>query len=314
MWIAFLLGLLSPLLLWIILRLKTSRPDGIHLSKIHPYRAMMVHVMKTRAESIVFYDLEIDAAPIKAYVKEAREVFHTDMTHCLVGAIAIGLIKAPEMNQFSMGHRLYQRKGRWITFSMKRQKGNKRAKIATVKSEIPEGLTFRELCEHLQASIGEQRSDKVTYHDKEYNLLTKLPTPILGMGVNIVKAFDTLNLLPGSFIEGDALYTSAFVANLGSIGMKTAYHHLYEWGNCPLFIMAGKTEQKPVVIDGKVEIKEVLPLRITYDERIDDGLTANDGLKAVQAALEDPYRYLGCLKEDGSDTFPLGESADPATD
>lgn len=306
-----LIWILVPLacfiVVWLLPHAKTSRPDGTLLPKVHPYRTMMQYIMPTRAESVVYYDLNIPADALLSYIEEAKEPLSANMSHCLVAAVAVGIEKCPEMNQFPSGYRLYQRKGRWITFSMKRKKLDKKAKIATVKKEIPEGVTFAELCQLINGDIKEQRSDKVTYHDKEYSLLTKLPRPFLSLGIRIVKWLDYHNLLPADFIEGDALYTSAFIANLGSLGMDTAYHHLYEWGNCPLFLMCGKVVEQPVVVDGEVRIQSVLPIRITYDERIDDGLTASHGLKAVEQVLCDPRTYLGCLKADGSDTFPMGQ-------
>lgn len=306
MWCWIGLGAAILFVFWIILHAKTSRPDGTLIENVHLYRIMMQYAMPTRTESLVYYDLEVQADALLSYIQEARQHFHTDVTHCLVAACAVGLQENPEMNRFPSGHRLYQRHGSWITFSMKREKKNKKAKLATVKKQIPDHMTFEQLCAYLSEEIHVQRSDRETYHDKEYSLLTMLPRPLLRFGVNVFRMLDYYNILPGSFIEGDALYTSIFLANLGSIGMKSAYHHLYEWGNCPLFFMVGSVEERPVVEQGKVVIRKVIPMRLTYDERIDDGLTASSGIATVQRVLEDPFRYLGCVKADGSDHCLLG--------
>jgi hypothetical protein len=124
-----------------------------------------------------------------------------------------------------------------------------------------------------------------------------------------VKTLDYYNVLPASFIVNDGLYTSMFIANLGSVGMDAGFHHLYEWGNCPLFLMAGKVEERPVVHDGAVVARKQLHVRWSYDERIEDGLTASFGIESVIRALEHPYEYFGCLAEDGSDARPLDRNA-----
>ncbi len=295
-------------LVWLLLENKKSRPDGEFIRQVHPYRIMMQYIMPTRNESIVYYDFDVEAEKLLKYIEEAREHFHVDVTHCIVAAAAVGFFETPEMNRFVVGRRLYQRKGTWITFSMKRKKLDKKAKLAAVKKKIEPTLTFRELCEEIQKEIEFQRSGKKTYHDKEYSILTSIPRPFLNFGIRFIKWLDYYNILPASFIDPDPMYTSLFVANLGSLKMSAAYHHLYEWGTCPLFLMAGKVEERPVVVDGKIEIKKILPIRFAYDERIDDGLTANYGMLTFKKVLEDPYRYLGCLKEDGSDAVPLGET------
>jgi hypothetical protein len=101
------------------------------------------------------------------------------------------------------------------------------------------------------------------------------------------------------------MYTSIFLANLGSLDMDPGYHHLYEWGNCPLFMMVGRIQDRPVVVDGELVVRKTLHIRWSYDERIDDGLNARFGIESVKRALEDPFVFLGCLEADGSDARPL---------
>src|SRR5690606_4112017 len=146
--------------------------------------------------------------------------------------------------------------------SMKRKKMSKRAKLSVVKLEIRDGETFRELTERINAGIEVERSGQRTAADKEYDLFNLLPRPLLSGAARLLRALDYYGLLPyGAFIEGDGMYTSMFVANLGSLGMAPGYHHLYEWGNCPLFLMVGKIEDRVIVEDGKPVHVRVLPLR-----------------------------------------------------
>ena len=70
--------------------------------------------------------------------------------------------------------------------------------------------------------------------------------------------------------------------------MAAPYHHLYEWGNCPLFLMIGRMEERRVSVNGRLEVKKILPIRWAYDERIDDGLNARDGMDFFREAMENP--------------------------
>lgn len=297
----------GALALWVLLHLKTSRCDGIYIKNLHPYRRMMSFLMTSRNGAVVYYDDYAKADKLLAYIAEAREQFHVDVTHCLIGACSASLAHTPEMNRFTVGNRLYDRKGRYITFSMKRKKRNKKAKISAVKTQLADGATFRDLVQSINEKIGVERSDKVTYTDKELSLFLRLPRPLLRVGIRLFHTLDYFNLLPGSFIHPDPMYTSIFVANLGSLGMRAGFHHLYEWGNCPLFMMVGAIEDRPVVVDGKVEVQKTIHIRWSFDERIDDGLTSSYGMETVRRVLEDPHRYLGCLKADGSDAHPIDQ-------
>ena len=76
-----------------------------------------------------------------------------------------------------------------------------------------------------------------------------------------------------------------------------------------MFMMTGKIEDRPAVVDGQVVVRKTLHIRWSYDERIDDGLNARFGINAVHRALENPFEYFGCLAHDGSDRRPLDAGA-----
>jgi len=297
---------------WAALSSKTSRPDGEPIRKLHPYRQLMPYVMIGRNESVVFFDTYVNAEDLLAYIEQAKERFPVDITACLVGAGFVGLCENPSMNQFASGRRLYTRKGRYITFSMKRVKKDAKAKLSAVKIRYPEGATFRDLCEKIHGNIKVERSGERTYADKEFDLFRRIPRPLMVGAQKLLASMDYYNILPGGFIEGDGMYTSIFVANLGSVDMDPGYHHLYEWGNCPLFMMVGRIQERPVVEDGKVVVRKQLHIRWSYDERIDDGLSARFGIDSVKHALEHPFEYFGCLADDGSDARPLDKDAPKA--
>jgi hypothetical protein len=284
---------------------KRSRPDGRLVSGLHPYRRVMGFVMPSRNESIVYFDSYVDAETLLAYLAQAGPKFGCDISHCLVASGLISLVQNPTMNRFSVGGRLYDRNGIQISFSMKRGQGERGAKLSVVKLRLEEGESFRELCERINTSIRVERSGERTYADKEFGILSRIPRPVLWAGVRFLKMLDYYNLLPASFIDNDPLYTSLFCANLGSLQMGAGYHHLYEWGTCSSFVMAGQIEERPVVRNGTVEARKILHLRYSYDERIDDGLNARFGIAGFVYGLEHPFECFGCLAEDGSDARPM---------
>jgi hypothetical protein len=264
------------------------------------YRRLMGFIMP-RNESIVYFDSYVDAEHLLAYLDQAREV----RLRRLPGSHRLPHHgQNPTVNRFSLG-RLYDRDGVYLSFSMKRAQLDRAAKLSVVKIRLQEGETFRQLCERINGGIRAERSGERTYADKEFGLMSRIPRPLLALGVKALKTLDYYNLLPASFIENDPLYTSMFCANLGSLQMGAGYHHLYEWGTCSTFTMAGQIEDRAVVRDGKIEIRKILHLRFTYDERMDDGLNARFGIETFVYALEHPFECFGCLAEDGSDARPL---------
>jgi len=290
-----------------LLNLKTSRPDGKLINKfdMHAYRTMLGYIMPTRNESVVYFDSFVRAEALLDYLEKTREKQEVGIIHCIMAAVTSASERNPKMNTFISGRRLYQRNNWYVSFSMKRKKMNREAKVSAVKLKLDDSETFNELVERMNGNIKVERSDAETYADKETNLLLKLPRPILRFACALLRWVDYYNLLPKSFIDGDAFYSTIVCANLGSVGMGAAYHHLYEWGNCPLFLMVGKIEDRPVVEDGVVVARKILHLRWSYDERIDDGLTSRYGIDAVKNSLEHPFETFGCIEDDDSDVRPL---------
>ncbi|MEZ4458802.1 MAG: hypothetical protein R3E66_03555 [bacterium] len=293
-------------LLWVLLENKTSRPDGTPV-KHHPYRKIMWYIMPRRDDGVVYFEHDVVADKLLDYVEQANKRFDCSVSTVLLAATARALIQTPAMDRFVVGNRMYQRKQPSISFAMKRKRKDKSSKLATVKQPIGQDDTIESIANAVLARVSVERTDAKTYADKEYALFNMLPRPFFKVAHRLFRTLDYYNLLPGSFIENDPLYTSVFLAFLGSVNLDSAYHHLFEHGTCPLFITYGKVMDRVVVIDGQAVVKPTIRFKVTYDERVDDGMTAGDGMYKMIATIEDPFLHLGCLAEDGSDAYKFGE-------
>jgi pyruvate dehydrogenase E2 component (dihydrolipoamide acetyltransferase) len=76
------------------------------------------------------------------------------------------------------------------------------------------------------------------------------------------------------------------ITNFGSFGMRSGTPLL----NPPevAILGCGRIEEKPLVIQGQVEIRPVLPLALTFDHRLLDGTAAAKFLDHLKALLADP--------------------------
>lgn len=290
--------------LFLVVEFKTSRPDG-ELIPMPPFRRIMQFLMPTRTESAVYFDAWVDAENLLAYHAKVKDSLGAGLTHITVAAAGMALSATPRMNRFVMGGRLYARKGKWLTFSMKRKKLDREAKLGTVKLEFLDGESFADWCVRVNGGIGEERSGKRTAGDKELDLFNLLPRHGLRAAAWLINTMNYYNVLPGEFIRTDPMHCSIFVANLGSLDMDPGYHHLFEYGNAPLFIMVGRIKLEPTVVGGQVVARRRIHVRFSYDERIDDGLNTRFGIEAIRTVLADPERFLGCVAADASDRKPM---------
>jgi len=254
----------------------------------------MPFIMRKRNESTVFFEQKLDTSRTLTFLNDfrSRTGLHATLLHLLIYASTQMLKQRPRMNRFVAGGRIFQRRGIWISFSAKKRK-TEDAPIVLVKREIDPSWSFEELVKQIEGGISEGRSDKSSTTDTELSLMFKLPTLLVGWLVWLLMKLDHFGLLPGTFIRKDPLFASMFIVNLGSINLDAGYHHLYEYGNIPMLIMAGRSKEEVVVgPDGKPEIRFMMTLRYSFDERIEDGLYGARALEIMKRMIEDPASHL----------------------
>src|SRR5215467_5543657 len=204
-----------------------GRPDGTPVPGVHPVRRIMPFIMPTRTEAFVLFEQQIDMEPVRRFLASANAGRPADravtLFHLVLRGIGMALDEFPRLNRFVAGSRLYDRRGIWLSFSGKKRM-ERDAPIYTSKVAFDPAETLDAMVDRLQAAVGEGRSNRESATDREIKTFLRIPAPILRIGTRLVRRLDGWNMLPASFTAGDPLYASAFVANLGSVGLEAAYH------------------------------------------------------------------------------------------
>jgi len=268
------------------------RRDGT-LAKVAPYRRILPFLMRGKNESSVLFEQHLDMSRAQPWLEawNRRTGQHATVFHLVLHALGRMLHDRPQLNRFIAGRRIYDRRGVFLTFSAKKAM-REDAPLATVKREFPRGERFAEMVAALNTEIRVAKSDAVSKVDKELAVFLRFPGFLLAASVALLRWLDGHGLAPRALIGDDPLYTSAFVANLGSLKIDAAYHHLYEYGNCPLFCTVGRLAPAPIVVDGEIQVRPSLLLRYTYDERVEDGFYAASGIALLRAWIEDPAEWI----------------------
>jgi len=272
-----------------------KRCDGELVRVDDADRRIMPYLMRGRNESITYLDLVSDVSATERFLEDfSRENpgIHATLFHVVMWALGRTLAERPHLNRFVSGGRHYDRKGIFISFAAKQQMSDD-APLVVVKHRVDPDQPFYELVPALNTEIAQARSPGVTTVDRELAVLLHLPGSALRLVLALERLLDRLGMLPASFVDPDPMFTSAWVANLGSLKMESVFHHLYEYGNAGLFCTIGRLEEEPAVHDGQVVAARVAHLRCSYDERIDDGMYAGAAASLLKAMVEDPLAH-GC--------------------
>ena len=80
-------------------------------------------------------------------------------------------------------------------------------------------------------------------------------------------------------------------SSMGSLGIPPIYHHLYDFGNLPIFLAFGaKRRENFMLPDGTVQQKKYIDFTVTTDERICDGFYFASSIKFMKRCLANPER------------------------
>jgi hypothetical protein len=243
---------------------------------IAPYRRMLAHVTPNRGSAEVSFRQTVDLGRTLPWLKaNSTEERPLRLLHVYLAAAARVLHERPRLNRYCTGTRFFQRDGVWVTVSAKKSLDDG-AKVVMLKIPLLADDTPHSIQERLAEALAPSRRGEVIAQEKEFDLFLALPDFMVGWAVSLAHWLDRRHWLPGFLVDPDGLFTSMVVANLGSVGLDAAGHHLYEWGNCPLFVVIGRIDQD------RVEVQ------YTFDERVEDGLYCALSLKVLLSLLEDP--------------------------
>lgn len=266
-----------------------DRYDASRVDLGRGFKAIFPYIMRGRNESIAYYPVSFDAEPLLAYVAERKEGGDpVTLFEVFLLALVRILRERPTLNRYFIGRRLYQRHDVVLSFIARRSYTDDSSEtdvLVTIKDTDDAASILKKVRGEIRvARSGEQKADEGLI-----DLFMRLPRGLLGVAVRALEWWDFHVDTPG-FLRGlDPLRCSAYVANLGSVGMGASYHHLFEWGTCSLFITIG--EVKPAVTvsdDGRPVVKQMLELRIALDERIADGYQDARALDLFAEYLRDP--------------------------
>ena len=269
---------------------RRNRPDATLVVDAPGYRRFMPALMPTRNGSVVYFDqrLRVDGTErFIAGVRAEHPELHPTLFHVVLWAMARMFARHPHINRFVAGGRLYQRDEITIAFTVKSEL-TEQGTLLEVKHRFDPDQPFVDLVRALQGEVTSSRGGAQGLADRELDLFLRLPPALRRGVVRLASAANARNLLPPAFIEGDPFFASAFVTNLGSVGLDAAFHHLYEYGTIPVFGVLGLVHETVEVEDGRPVVARTASMKFTYDERVEDGLYAAGALADFQAMVEHP--------------------------
>lgn len=268
-----------------------DRRDGRLMRDLDSLHFITAIIYPNRCDNEAYIGEKIDLTHINAYL-EKKNADQTDFPYTMFHVIVAALIKTitlrPKLNRFIVNRNFYQRNEVSAAFVVKKKFSDTAAE-ALAFVHATEESTLDTLHSDLFQQITACRSDRPDSSTDSMDMLNRLPRFVGKAAVRILCWLDRHGLVPASMVETDPYYASVVLSNVGSIKLKSGYHHLTNWGTCSLFCLIGEKKLSPVFQpDGSYEMHETLELGITIDERLADGYYYAKSIKLLKYLLQHP--------------------------
>ncbi len=281
-----------------------DRKDGALVRDGHGLQMIMSLLMPNRADNEVFLHETIDATELVRYLEEKNSGdidYKTTIFHCVITALARMVRERPIMNRFIQGGRIYQRYDISLSFVAKKRftDGADEALMVLVPKDTD---TINEISRKIVGDVKDSRkTEGVTAGsiDELMAKLAKLPRLLLMFIVWTVRVLDYWGINPDFLTDGDPNYTTILVSNLGSIKCPSVYHHLNNYGTNSIMVTIGTLHKEEILMDdGHKEIRDVVDIGATLDERIGDGFYFAKSLKLIKHIFAHPELLEQPLNEE----------------
>ena len=273
-------------------RKRGDRRDGRWV-KVPGLQSIMALLMPNRTDCEVYLHDTFDCTEILKFI-EKKNAGKTDekmtLFHCIVTAVAKMVYERPLMNRFVQGGRTYERFDITLSFVCKRRFTD-HAEEALMVLKANDDDNIDSISKRIIGDVLEtRRSEKATGGiDEVLDNFAKIPRLLLIPIVRIIRWLDYWGLCPKAITEGDPNYTTVLLSNLGSIKCPSVYHHLNNYGTNSVLITIGTIHKEEMLMpDGTKQIRDVVDIGATLDERIGDGFYFARSLKLIKHLFSNP--------------------------
>ncbi len=252
-----------------------DRTDGRRIRTEPPMNQVSPYVMWTRCSSMNLFKEAFEITNVERYIRQKRKEGLTSfgLMHVLLATYCRTLCRYPALNRFIAGQKIYSH-GDDIQFCLTVKKEMTSTSPETViKVHLSPTDTAEDVYNKLNKEI---ETVKNTPLDSSFDNLAHafmlIPGLFLKFTVWLLRVLDYFGLLPKFLLELSPFHGSVFFTSMGSLGIPPIFHHLYDFGNLPVFCSFGcKRRELEIQEDGTVVQKKYLDFNVSMDERIADG-------------------------------------------
>jgi pyruvate/2-oxoglutarate dehydrogenase complex dihydrolipoamide acyltransferase (E2) component len=263
------------------------------------FRKIAMGSWRTAGDPSVYGLLEIDVTKALKFLEQEQKQTQTKLSvaHLVGKAAAQVMHQRPEINGLIRFKRIYQRKHVDLFYQVNIP-GDPSDPVgqAMLSGEIvrqAENLTVVQIGEELDRKARIIREGGRGELTSSIEVMKFVPWSLVHWALNI-SAFLIYDLKLNLSWAGLAQdpFGSVMITNVGSLGIDMAWAPLVPYTRVPLLLTVGKIQDRPWVVDGRLEVRPIMRIGITFDHRFMDGVHASVMSRLFQQCFDEPEKYL----------------------
>lgn len=229
---------------------------------------------------------EVDVSGALAHLADLRSRTGTrvTLTHLVGAALGRAMRAVPEARARVVLGRLRPIEEVCVSFAVDIGDGRD---LAPVRVPDADRLTTVEVARAVEAGAAALRAGQDRPFRRSSSILRAVPVWAMRPVVDVASLV-TGGLGRGLLGQPGRPLGTAFVSNVGTLGLEEAYLAPVPFARVPVYLAVGAVRERPVVVDGAVVARPTCVLVATADHRVVDGAHAGMLQREVLAHLADP--------------------------
>jgi hypothetical protein len=271
-----------------------DRYDGWRVRKVDAVFSVIPYFLRTRMDAQNYFEERVPIDHIEQFIKEHKEdIPDLSIMHVVMAALVRLYSQRPHLNRFVMWNKIFARNYLNFAIAVKRSLSDN-GEETLIKPYFLPGDTLQDIvCKTRNEQENNQKEGQQNSSDTISKVLGLLPDFALRIVVFLLLWMDKVGIMPRFIEKASPWHCSVFLTNIGSIGVESIYHHLYEFGNCSMFVAMGKKSRKHNFNKhGELVATKSILLKFVMDERICDGFYYASSMRLLNKILSDPKLLL----------------------
>jgi len=267
-----------------------DRKDGRKLKSLDPLETLSPYIMVSRDDAQTFMADKFETTEADRYVRQKRRsgLEGFGILHVILASYVRMVSQRPRINRFISGQKIYARQNIEVNMVVKKKLSADETETA-IKVVFEQTDTAEDVYNRFESALSNAFAEGENELDGTARIIDSIPGLVKKFAIWFLKLLDYFGLAPYSLIKVSPFHGSMFITSLGSLGIPPIYHHLYNFGNVPVFLAFGaKRYENQIDDDARVIRKKFIDYTFVTDERICDGFYYASGLKLFRAYLARP--------------------------